>query len=222
MRHFLFTFCLILFSTSPVLALLPPCAEGTFKVKDLIDKIIKIQDKVEPDRCINRDLATMYMVGSVHQSYLICGPHPSNPNKHLRWGHFMPQDQHKIHKIIFWDGEVKNKEYLIQVKELLTRDYPEEKGCHALDRFKLGWVYEKLNEIEKAIAIYEETFKENSKKLNNSRCRVKQCYELVATVESLQYLKRIHEKKNDVKRVAELEKLIKEYENKRVFSQLDI
>lgn len=219
MKYFLFVSCLIFFSISPVLANLAPCAKGSYSIKDLIDKIVEIKDKVEPNQCLNRDLATMYMIGSVHESYMICGPRPSSLKNHLEWGHFMSQGQHKINKIIFWDGEVKKKEYLLKARELLKQDYPKEKGCHKWDRFKLGWVYENLGEVEKAIAIYEETFKENSKKLNTFDCKVDQCRELMATVESLQFLKRIYEKKNDHKNVAELEKLIKEYEKRRVFSR---
>lgn len=219
MKYFLLTFCLILFSTSSVLAKKRPCDARTYKVKDLIGKIIEFKDKVHLDTCLNRSLATMYMIGSVHESYLICGPWPSSPMKHLEWGHFMSQPRHKINKIIFWDGEIKNKEYLLKAKELLIKDYPEEKDCHDIDRFKLGWVYEKLGETEKAITLFEETFNEYSKKLNTFDCSMDQCGELMATVESLQFLKRIHEKKDDHKKVLELEKLIKEYEKKRVYSR---
>lgn len=196
------------------------CWPKSFLVKDLVAKIIELK-KTAPYPGINHDLATMYMIGSIHESFVIC--EPFGPKRSLKWGEFVPTPQEKIDKIIFWDdGEVKNKEYLLKAKELLTCDDSNEKTSHEYDRFKLAWLYEKLGNTEKAIALYEETYKEKSKKVQTALfCRMMQCWELMATVESLQHLHNIYEKKSDTKKMLELKKMIQEYEKLRVFSQAD-
>lgn len=61
------------------------------------------------------------------------------------------------------------------------------------------------------------TIKESSKIKNSAFCKMSQCNELLATIESLQYLKRIFEKMNKRDKVLATEKLLNKYEKMRVF-----
>ncbi|WP_408098925.1 hypothetical protein ACJVC5_08400 [Peredibacter sp. HCB2-198] len=165
----------------------------------------------------NRDLATLYMIGSIHESYTIC--EPFGENKKQEWGNFIPPSEESIHKIIFWDGTIKNTSYLYKAIHYLKEDTPQEKAYDEHDKLKLGWIYERLGETKKAILLLEETFKTESQKIDKSfACKEGQCGELMATVESLQLLHRIYQKKGDKKKMKEYDQLIKYYEKKRIFS----
>lgn len=103
---------------------------------------------------------------------------------------------------------------------MLIKGYPIVKDYHESERLKLGWVYEKLSDFDRALAIYDQVFREESVKIDQeSSCKLGQCTELKATVESLQFQYRIYKEKKDQQKMSELKKLIDYYEKKRVFSR---
>jgi tetratricopeptide (TPR) repeat protein len=207
----------LIFITSSAHALQRGCFEQEMILENVIKRIHEIRN-AKPYKGSHKDLATMHMIASIHKTYLFC--EPFGPNALSEWGAFLPLDDHVKQKIIFWDGEVRDVNHLNEAKKLLLQDFPQDRDYHRHDKLKLGWVFEKLGETKKAIIIYKETYiKESSKIKNSAFCRMSQCSELLATIESLQYLKRIFEKMNKRDKVLETEKLLNKYEKMRVFKK---
>lgn len=205
---------LVVTISTPVVAKRITCYPKKYPLLELIDKFKKLQGTSSPF-VHNVDLATLYMIASIHESYTIC--QPLGPKSHLQWGRFIPPDENMKQKIIFWDGEITGKEFLLKALNILKEEPSQYEAGRNYDNFKMGWIYEKLGETDKAIAIYNETYKVESKKIANSLdCRLKQCNELMATVESLQFLSRIYDKVGEVKKKEELVNLIKKFEKQRV------
>lgn len=189
------------------------CSPKEFLISDLISKVKKI-DKESPDPKNKLHLATMYMIASIHDSYTICAPYGSW--KEQEWGHFMNiyDDEPKV---VFWNGDVKNKSYLIKAKEVLKTNEFKSKDLYRYNSFMLGWVYFKMDETDKAIDIFQKTYEQESVKVDKSFfCKTYMCIELRLTLESLQYLHNIYEKKKNKEKMFELETLIAKYRKKIV------
>lgn len=200
---------LLPFYGSQSFAFRPACNVKSFSLEKLINDVIEV-NRENPSDNFNYDLATMYMIASIHESYVICTPFPAR--KYPGWGTFPDPEKEINKKIIFWDGVVRDKSYLRKALSL-----GREKGITS--DLRLGWIYEKLGDTDKAISLYEKTFKDNHRKLDQVLlCKVKFCSELMATVESLTYLQRIYQKKKNKKKVEEIESLIKEFRGKIVLN----
>ncbi|WP_408098926.1 hypothetical protein ACJVC5_08405 [Peredibacter sp. HCB2-198] len=189
------------------------CNKKEIRTSDLVKEIKRLK-KEATNLHLDQDLATSLMIASVTEAIIICAP-AKNTKFSKSWGWFVPQDENKPKKIIFWEGPVRDKKYLNEASLLLSQNK------HPYDELKLAWVNEKLGDFDKAIHLYGKTYKTQSQKIGQTvSCKEEQCEELMATSESLKGLLRIYEIRKDEKEILKLKKLINEYEQKRVFSDV--
>jgi hypothetical protein len=211
MRHIFLSFGLLLVLTPLAYGKRKSCMPKIFPVSELVGKIQEIK-LVAPYSGINRDLAIMHMIGSVHETYTIC--RSSDPNK---WGHFMSIPRKENAKMIFWDGVIRDRTELTKALVLLSQDNPKEKELDKYKDFYLGWINERLGNKEEAIMLLEKNYQEESVNIDKYlSCKFSQCPQFLVTVESLKFLLRIYEEKNDMKKIEELKSLIDSYERNRV------
>lgn len=158
----------------------------------------------------NLNLAKVYMIGSVRDHINICVPFEGKVDE---W-YITENSKDMLHKIIFWDGTVINKDYLKMALQLLEQEIPKKNLLYNRNyELYLGWINEKLDQLGKAIPMFETAFKDNSAKINSYECMSSYCDELRATIESLTYLTRIYHRKLDLKKVKELKKELEKYED---------
>lgn len=204
MKYLTFLFIILTFSTFSF-GKRRPCDPQEVLVKDIISKI-KYTNKSSSSEESLHVLATMHLIASVQKKLQICKPQIKDIDKD--WGHFLPDPKNKPRKLIFWDGDVRDEEFIKKALALMI-------GLNSVNgyqKLKIALAYEKIGDLDKALGLYKKVFEEESKKIDNGMsCKLYMCEELKAAIEALEYSYRIYVKKDDIEKKKETRELIRKF-----------
>lgn len=189
------------FATTPRI-----CHETKASVPEIIAKI-KTLRKINDNYHLALDLAIAYMVGSVHDDFMVCSPAYILRDKD--WGSFRPHKRGEPWEYITWDGNVKRKQYLQKAEVILNELGFEEGSWHLYLKLYLGWIYEKQGKLKEAIAVHQFVIEKGIELVEkNFTCKLEPCGQLMATLESLKFLKRIYKAQGKKEKIKEIDSLL--------------